>query len=122
MQYERYQPSFERVLNEELPDVSDPADGRFWKAGVAQGLTTNPYEKRLVISGEVAASQRRRDAASRAIFASCPSSCLSNQLVKTPLVAARRKPIVLGPRTASVVVDGETHTLANAVRDVAWIQ
>jgi hypothetical protein len=39
------------VLNGELPDVSDPPDGRYWKAGVAQGVTTNPYEKRLVISG-----------------------------------------------------------------------
>lgn len=82
--YERYQPSFERVVNEELPDVADPADGRFWAAGVAQGVTTNPYEKRLTIS-------------------------------------ARRKPIVLGPRSMSVVVDGEGHTLANVVKDVAWL-
>lgn len=73
------------MLNEELPDVSDPADGRFWKAGVAQGMTTDPYEKRLAISG-------------------------------------RRKPIVVGPRSISVVVDGESHTLANTVRDVAWLQ
>ena len=85
LQYERYQPSFQRVANEELPDVSDPADGRFWAAGVAQGLTTNPYEQRLVVSG-------------------------------------RRKPIVLGPRSISVIVDGESHSLANAVRDVAWLQ
>ena len=51
LQYERYQPGYGRVVNDELPDVSDPADGRFWKAGVAQGLTTHPYEKRLVVSG-----------------------------------------------------------------------
>lgn len=82
--YERYQPSFERVVNEELPDASDPPDGRYWKAGVAQGVTANPYEKRLVTS-------------------------------------ARRKPIVLGPRTAAVIVDGESHTLAGAVTDVAWL-
>lgn len=82
--YERYQPGYGRVVNEELPDVSDPADGRFWKAGVAQGLTTHPYEKRLVVS-------------------------------------ARRKPIVVGPRSISVVVDGESHTLANTVRDFAWL-
>ena len=51
LQYERYQVGYDRVLNEELPDTSDPADGRFWKAGVAQGVTTNPYQKRLAISG-----------------------------------------------------------------------
>ena len=38
------------------------------------------------------------------------------------LCAARRKPIVLGPNSISVVVDGETHTLANVVRDNAWAQ
>lgn len=32
----------------------------------------------------------------------------------------RRKPIVLGPRTISAVVDGESHTLGNVFRDVAW--
>jgi len=85
LQYERYQPSYQRIINEELPDTADPPDGRFWKAGVAQGVTTNPYEKRLAISG-------------------------------------RRKPIVVGPHSISVVVDGEGHTLANAVRDVAWLQ
>ena len=82
--YERYQPAYQRVANEELPDTSDPPDGRFWKSGIAQGISTNPYEKRLAISG-------------------------------------RRKPIVVGPRSISVVVDGEGHTLANAVRDVAWV-
>jgi DNA-directed RNA polymerase subunit L len=82
--YERYQPKFERAVNEELPDMSDPADGRFWLAGVAQGVTSNPYEKRLTTS-------------------------------------ARRKPIVIGPRSLSVVVDGEGHTLANVVRDTAWL-
>jgi len=82
--YERYQPSYHRIVNEELPDTSDPPDGRFWKAGVAQGVSTNPYEKRLAISG-------------------------------------RRKPIVVGPRSISVVIDGEGHTLANSVRDVAWL-
>lgn len=82
--YERYQPSCERVMNEELCDISDPADGRFWKAGLAQGVSTNPYEKRLVIS-------------------------------------ARRKPIVIGPRTAAVVVDGEMHTLGNAYAEVGWL-
>jgi DNA-directed RNA polymerase subunit L len=82
--YERYQPSYQRIINEEIPDTSDPPDGRFWKAGVAQGVSTNPYEKRLAISG-------------------------------------RRKPIVVGPRSISVVVDGEGHTLANSVRDVAWL-
>ena len=49
--YERYQPGYDRLLGEELPDTSDPADGRFWKAGVAQGVTTNPYRKRLALSG-----------------------------------------------------------------------
>jgi DNA-directed RNA polymerase subunit L len=82
--YERYQPSYQRIVNEEIPDTADPPDGRFWKAGVAQGVSTNPYEKRLAISG-------------------------------------RRKPIVVGPRSISVVVDGEGHTLANPVRDVAWL-
>ena len=52
VQYERYQPGYERIKNEEIPDMADPPDGRFWKAGVAQGVTTHPYEKRLAISGE----------------------------------------------------------------------
>lgn len=82
--YERYQPDFERVVNDELPDASDPPDGRYWKAGVAQGISADPYEKRLVTSG-------------------------------------RRKPIVVGPRTIAVVVDGESHTLGAAVSDVAWL-
>lgn len=82
--YERYQPAYQRIINEEIPDTSDPPDGRFWKSGVAQGVSTNPYEKRLAISG-------------------------------------RRKPIVVGPRSISVVVDGEGHTLANVARDVAWL-
>lgn len=83
--YERYQPLYQRVVSDELPDTSDPPDGRFWTSGVAQGVTTNPYEKRLSISG-------------------------------------RRKPIVIGPRSISVVVDGEGHTLGNVVRDVSWLQ
>ncbi|KAL6776233.1 hypothetical protein ACKKBG_A20330 [Auxenochlorella protothecoides x Auxenochlorella symbiontica] len=33
---------------------------------------------------------------------------------------ARRKPIVAGPRTVAAVIDGESHTLGNAFRDVAW--
>ena len=82
--YERYQPDYQRVTNEEIPDTSDPPDGRFWKAGVAQGMSTNPYEKRLAVSG-------------------------------------RRKPIVMGPRSISVIVDGEGHTLGNVTRDVAWL-
>ncbi|KAI3428326.1 hypothetical protein D9Q98_006706 [Chlorella vulgaris] len=82
--YERYQPSFDRIVNDELPDASDPPDGRYWKSGVAQGVSANPYEKRLVTT-------------------------------------ARRKPIVLGPRSAAVIVDGESHTLAAAVTDVAWL-
>ncbi|GAB4821903.1 hypothetical protein N2152v2_008949 [Parachlorella kessleri] len=82
--YERYQVGYDRVLNEELPDTSDPADGRFWKAGVAQGVTTNPYQKRLAISG-------------------------------------RRKPVVIGPNSISVIVDGEGRTLGNALRDAAWL-
>lgn len=85
LQYERYQPSYERILNDELCDISDPADGRFWKAGLAQGVSTNPYEKRLVIS-------------------------------------ARRKPIVVGPRTAAVVVDGEMHTLGTSFQELGWWQ
>lgn len=52
---------------------------------MAQGISADPYEKRLVTSG-------------------------------------RRKPIVVGPRTAAVVVDGESHTLGAAVCDVAWLQ
>ena len=52
-------------------------------AGVAQGVSTNPYEKRMALSGH-------------------------------------RKPIVIGPNGISVVVDGEGHTLANVLRDVAW--
>ena len=36
--------------------------------------------------------------------------------------AGRRKPIVVGPHSISVVVDGEGHTLANVVRDTAWLQ
>lgn len=52
---------------------------------MAQGVSANPYEKRLVTT-------------------------------------ARRKPIVLGPRSAAVIVDGESHTLAAAVTDVAWLQ
>lgn len=83
--YERYQPGYQRIIDDEIPDTSDPPDGRFWTAGVAQGVTTNPYERRLAISG-------------------------------------RRKPIVIGPRSATVVVDGEGHTLANAVKDMAWLQ
>ena len=83
--YERYQPAYQRIVNEEIPDTADPPDGRFWKAGVAQGVATNPYEQRLALSG-------------------------------------RRKPIVIGPRSISVVVDGEGHTLANVVRDVSWLQ
>lgn len=83
--YERYQPAYHRVLNDEIPDTSDPPDGRFWTAGIAQGVSTNPYERRLAISG-------------------------------------RRKPIVIGPQSIAVIVDGEGHTLANAVRDVAWLQ
>jgi hypothetical protein len=39
-----------------------------------------------------------------------------------PQPVARRKPIVVGPRSISVVVDGESHTLANTVRDFAWVQ
>lgn len=168
LQYERYQPGFDRVLNDELPDAADPpgarwerwaagpplerlhllllpqpqpcngwwaepgqspgsrqrplhafpttrwlplpvldtfppsylpacspppcsppaclpADGRYWVAGVAQGVSANPYERRLVTS-------------------------------------ARRKPIVVGPRSIAVVVDGEGHTLAGAVTDVAWLK
>ena len=72
------------MLNDELPDAADPPDGRYWKAGVAQGVSANPYEKRLVTS-------------------------------------ARRKPIVVGPRSVAVVVDGESHTLGGAVTDVAWL-
>lgn len=82
--YERYQPAFERILNEELPDASDPPDGRYWKAGVAQGISADPYHKRLVTSG-------------------------------------RRKPVVVGLRSAAVIVDGESHTLGAAVTDVAWL-
>jgi DNA-directed RNA polymerase subunit L len=82
--YERYQPDYQRVVAEEIPDTADPPDGRFWKAGVAQGVGTNPYESRLAISG-------------------------------------RRKPITVGPRSIAVVVDGEGHSLGNAVRDVAWL-
>jgi len=84
VQYERYQPSYQRIINDEIPDTADPPDGRFWKAGIAQGVPTNPYEKRLAISG-------------------------------------RRKPIVSGPNSISVVVDGEGHTLANVVRDASWL-
>ena len=62
-----------------------PADGRYWVAGVAQGVSANPYERRLVTS-------------------------------------ARRKPVVVGPRSIAVVVDGEGHTLAGAVTDVAWLK
>lgn len=68
-----------------LPRPRLRADGRYWKAGVAQGISADPYEKRLVTSG-------------------------------------RRKPIVVGPRTIAVVVDGESHTLGAAVSDVAWLQ
>ncbi|PRW56401.1 dna-directed rna polymerase i and iii 14 kda polypeptide [Chlorella sorokiniana] len=82
--YERYQPNYQRILNDELPDASDPPDGRYWKAGVAQGVSANPYEKRLVTS-------------------------------------ARRKPIVVGPRSIAVIVDGESHTLGGVVTDVAWL-
>lgn len=81
--YDRYQPSYQRLVNDEIPDTAAPPDGRFWKSGVAQGVTTNPYERRMALSGH-------------------------------------RKPIVIGPRSISVVVDGEGHTLANMVRDVAW--
>lgn len=52
---------------------------------MAQGVSANPYERRLVTS-------------------------------------ARRKPIVVGPRTAAVIVDGESHTLGAAIADVAWLQ
>jgi hypothetical protein len=52
---------------------------------VAQGVSANPYERRLVTS-------------------------------------ARRKPIVVGPRSVAAVVDGESHTLGAAVTDVAWLQ
>ncbi len=85
MQYDRYQPLYQRIVNDEIPDTAAPPDGRFWKAGVAQGVTTNPYERRMALSGH-------------------------------------RKPIVIGPRSIQVVVDGEGHTLANVVRDVAWTQ
>jgi DNA-directed RNA polymerase subunit L len=81
--YDRYQPSYQRIVDEEIPDTAAPPDGRFWAAGVAQGVTTNPYEKRMALSGH-------------------------------------RKPIVIGPNSISVVVDGEGHTLANVVADVAW--
>ncbi|PSC69710.1 DNA-directed RNA polymerase I and III 14 KDA polypeptide [Micractinium conductrix] len=82
--YERYQPAYERILNEELPDASDPPDGRYWKSGVAQGVSASPYEKRMVTSG-------------------------------------RRKPVVVGQRSAAVVVDAESHSLGAAVTDVAWL-
>lgn len=82
-QYDRYQPSYQRLVNDEIPDTAAPPDGRFWKAGISQGVTTNPYEKSISLSGH-------------------------------------RKPIVVGPRSISVVVDGEGHSLANVVRDVAW--
>ena len=81
--YDRYQPSYQRIVDDEIPDTAAPPDGRFWAAGVAQGVTTNPYEKRMALSGH-------------------------------------RKPIVIGPNSISVVVDGEGHTLANVVADVAW--
>ena len=81
--YDRYQPSYQRIVNEEIPDTAAPPDGRFWKAGVAQGVTTNPYEKRMALSGH-------------------------------------RKPIVIGPKSINIVVDGEGHTLANMVKDVSW--
>lgn len=81
--YDRYQPSYQRIVNDEIPDTAAPPDGRFWKAGIAQGVTTNPYERRMALSGH-------------------------------------RKPIVIGPRSINVIVDGEGHTLANMVRDVAW--
>ncbi|KAI8105728.1 hypothetical protein M9434_000310 [Picochlorum sp. BPE23] len=83
--YDRYQPLYQRIVNDEIPDTAAPPDGRFWKAGVAQGVTTNPYERRMALSGH-------------------------------------RKPIVIGPKSIQVVVDGEGHTLANMVRDVAWTQ
>jgi hypothetical protein len=38
-------------VDEEIPDTAAPPDGRFWAAGVAQGVTTNPYEKRMALSG-----------------------------------------------------------------------
>lgn len=85
VQYDRYQPLYQRIVNDEIPDTAAPPDGRFWKAGVAQGVTTNPYERRMALSGH-------------------------------------RKPIVIGPKSIQVVVDGEGHTLANMVRDVAWTQ
>lgn len=37
-------------------------------------------------------------------------------------LAGRRKPIVIGPNSIAVIVDGEGRTLANAVRDTAWLQ
>ncbi len=45
----------------------------------------------------------------------------TNPYARRFAVAARRKPITAGPRSIAVVVDGETHTLANAVRDAAWL-
>jgi DNA-directed RNA polymerase subunit L len=85
VQYDRYQPLYQRIVNDEIPDTAAPPDGRIWKAGVAKGVTTNPYERRMALSGH-------------------------------------RKPIVIGPKSIQVVVDGEGHTLANMVRDVAWTQ
>ena len=46
----------------------------------------------------------------------------ANPYERRLVTSARRKPIVLGPRTAAVIVDGESHTLGRAVTDVAWLQ
>ena len=81
--YDRYQPSYQRIVNDEIPDTAAAPDGRFWSAGIAQGVSCSPYEKRMALSGH-------------------------------------RKPIVIGPNSISVVVDGEGHTMANMVADVAW--
>lgn len=80
----RYQPGAERVSAGEVPSVTDPPDGRFWLAGVAQGAIADPYRDPGAGGGAA---------------------------------AARRKPIVLGPRSASAVVDGETHTLGLIFKD-----
>jgi hypothetical protein len=37
-------------------------------------------------------------------------------------LAGRRKPMVIGPNSIAVIVDGEGRTLGNAVRDAAWLQ
>lgn len=113
-------------------------DGRYWKAGVAQGVSANPYEKRLVTSARrkpivVRGFGSWRAAGCRAaahvgagvlreMSARAGSALCVSLLPLVTLPSLLHAFMQVGPRSIAVIVDGESHTLGGVITDVAWLQ